>query len=356
MRRVLSLAARGRGTTHPNPMVGAVVVKNGRIVGEGWHRKPGEAHAETLALMEAGSAARGGILFVNLEPCDHTGRTGPCTKAIIDAGILSVIAACRDPHPLVNGKGFQTLRQAGIAVTVGPMEQQAEELNRAFLYYSKEGTPYVTLKLASTLDGRIAAPDGNSKWITGEKARGVVHRLRGQVDAILVGVGTILADDPTLTARGVGRKIQPLRIVLDPNLKTPLNSVVVRENLDDSTHLVISHDVPADRCRPYESKGVKLIRQANTGGFFPWKELAGALIEMGILHVLVEGGGKTAAWILREDAANRIELFLAPRIMGGSGVAVVGDAGVRYLKDTVPLSFSRIRRLGKDVQITADLK
>jgi diaminohydroxyphosphoribosylaminopyrimidine deaminase/5-amino-6-(5-phosphoribosylamino)uracil reductase len=236
------------------------------------------------------------------------------------------------------------------------MEQQAEELNRAFLYYSREGNPYITLKLASTLDGRIAAPDGNSKWITGGKARGAVHRLRGQVDAILVGVGTILADDPTLTARGVDRKLQPLRIVLDPDLKTPLDSTVVKENSGGSTLLVISDVVRADRCKPYETRGVGLIRQATVGGFFTWKGLAGPLIEMGVLHVLVEGGGKTAGWILRENAANRIELFLAPRIIGSSGVAVVGDVGVKFLKDALPLSFSRIRRLGEDIQITADIK
>jgi diaminohydroxyphosphoribosylaminopyrimidine deaminase/5-amino-6-(5-phosphoribosylamino)uracil reductase len=356
MKRTLTLAARGAGTTHPNPMVGAVIVTDGRIVGEGWHRKPGEPHAEALALQEAGSAARGGALFVNLEPCDHTGRTPPCTKAIIDAGIAQVFAACFDPHSLVNGRGFETLREAGVRVTTGSLDREAEELNRAFFHFSREGTPYMTLKLASTLDGRIAAPDGDSKWITGEKARKAVHRLRAQVDAVLVGVGTVIADDPRLTARGVGRKIQPGRIVLDPTLRTPPDSIIVRENTAGSTLLVTGDDVPQDRSKAFEGRGVNLLRLPVEEGTFSWSTLAGSLAEMGILHVLVEGGGRTAAWMLKEGAVNRLELFLASRVLGASGVPVVGDMGVNSLKEAVPLSFHRIRSIGEDVQITADVK
>jgi len=356
MKRALTLAARGAGTTHPNPMVGAVVVADDRIVGEGWHRRPGEPHAEALALAEAGSAARGGALFVNLEPCDHTGRTPPCTRAIIDAGIVDVFAACLDPHSLVDGKGFDTLREACVRVTTGTLSREAEELNRAFFHFSREGTPYVTLKLASTLDGRIAAPDGDSKWITGEKARKAVHRLRAQVDAVLVGVGTVIADDPRLTARGEGRKVQPVRVVLDPTLKTSPGSIIVRENASGSTLLVIGEDVPQDRCKAFEDRGVRLIRLPVENGIIPWSTLAGSLTEMGVLHVLAEGGGRTAAWMLKEGAVNRLELFLAPRILGASGVPVVGDMGVISLKEAACLSFHRIRRVGEDVQITADVK
>jgi len=356
MRRTLTLAARGAGTTHPNPMVGAVVVKDGSIVGEGWHRRPGEPHAEALALKEAGSSAAGGVLFVNLEPCDHTGRTAPCTKAIIDAGIVQVFAACRDPHPLVDGRGFETLRQAGVKVTIGILGREAEELNRAFSHFAREGTPYVTLKLASTLDGRIAAPDGDSKWITGEKARKAVHRLRGQVDAILVGVGTVIADDPSLTARGVGRKVQPLRVVLDPALRTPPGSIIVRENPARSTLMVIGEGVPQDRCKVFEDKGVRLLRLPVERKSFLWSTLAGSLAEMGVLHLLVEGGGKTAAWMLNERAVNRLELFLASRVLGATGVPVIGDMGVACLREATPLTFHRIRRVGEDVQITADVK
>ena len=356
MKRTLTLAARGVGTTHPNPMVGAVVVTDGRIVGEGWHRRPGEPHAEVLALKEAGSAARGGALFVNLEPCDHTGRTPPCTKAIIDAGIAQVFAACLDPYSLVDGKGFKTLRKAGVRVTTGTLGREGEELNRAFFHYSRDGSPYVTLKLASTLDGRIAAPDGDSKWITGEKARRAVHRLRAQVDAVLVGVETVIADDPRLTARGVGRKIQPVRVILDPTLRTPSGSIIVRDNPAGSTLLVIGDDVPQDRCKAFQGRGVRLLRLPAVEGIFPWSTLAGPLAEMGVLHVLVEGGGRTAALMLKEGAVNRLELFLASRILGASGVPVVGDMGVTSLKETALLSFHRIRRIGEDVQITADVK
>jgi diaminohydroxyphosphoribosylaminopyrimidine deaminase/5-amino-6-(5-phosphoribosylamino)uracil reductase len=337
-------------------MVGAVVVNGSNIVGEGWHRRPGEPHAEALALKEAGAGARGGALFVNLEPCDHTGRTAPCTKAIIDADIADVFAASSDPHPLVDGRGLKTLRQAGVRVATGILDQEAKELNRAFFHFVREGTPYVTLKLASTLDGRIAAPDGYSKWITGEKARKAVHRLRGQVDAVLVGVGTVIADDPNLTARGVGREVQPMRVVLDPTLRTSPGSKMVRDNPASSTLMVIGDGVPQDRCKIFEDNGVRLLRLPVEGKSFSWSTLAGSLAEMGVVHVLVEGGGKTAAWMLKEGAVNRLELFLASRILGATGVPVVGDMGVTYLKKATPLSFHRVRRIGEDLQITVDVK
>jgi len=356
MKRALALAARGTGTTHPNPMVGAVVVTDGRIVGEGWHRRQGEPHAEALALREAGPAAYGSSLFVNLEPCDHTGHTSPCTKAIIDAGIAKVFAACRDPHSLVDGRGFKTLREAGIRVNTGILGREAEELNRAFFHFTREGTPYMTLKLASTLDGRIAAPDGDSKWITGEKARKAVQRLRRQVDAVLIGVGTVIADNPRLTVRGSGRKIQPMRVVLDPTLRTPLDSIIVKENPTGTTMLVIGDDVTKDRYQAYADGGVHMLRLPVREGVFSWSILADALTEMGVLHVLVEGGGKTAAWMLKEGAVNRLELFMASKFLGSSGVPVVGDMGVTSLKEATSLLFHRIRRIGEDVQITAEIK
>jgi diaminohydroxyphosphoribosylaminopyrimidine deaminase/5-amino-6-(5-phosphoribosylamino)uracil reductase len=337
-------------------MVGAVVVAGGKVVGEGWHRKPGEPHAEAMALEKAGPAARGGTLFVNLEPCDHTGRTPPCTRAIIDAGIAHVSAACLDPHPLVDGKGFETLRKAGVKVTVGVLGREAEELNRAFIHFSKTGTPYTTIKLASTLDGRIAAPDGDSKWITGKKARRAVHRLRAQVDAVMVGVGTVTADNPMLTARGVGRKIQPWRIVLDPALRTPIDSRILDRDMADSTMLVIGEDITQKRCSLYQEKGVQLLKLPVAEGVVPWKNLAVPLVKMGILHVLVEGGGKTAARLLAGGAVNRLELFLSPRILGASGIPAVGNMGALSLDDASVLSFRRVRRIGEDVQITADLQ
>ena len=240
--RALTLAARGRGTTHPNPMVGAVIVKNGKVVGEGWHRRAGEPHAEVLAIEKAGELARGATLYVNLEPCSHHGRTGPCTEAVIGAGIVKVVSCTEDPHHLVAGKGFRRLRENGVETVVGEGREKALELNRAFFHYVLKGTPFVTLKLASTLDGRIAASDGSSKWITGEKARAAVHKMRSASDAVLVGIGTVLADNPRLTVRSAGRsggmefvkgrRPQPLRVVLDPTLRTPVASWLIQQAQD----------------------------------------------------------------------------------------------------------------------------
>ncbi len=214
----------------------------------------------------------------------------------------------------------------------------------------------MTLKLASTLDGRIAAPDGDSRWITGEKARRAVHRMRGQVDAVLVGVGTVIADNPTLTARDVGRKIQPVRVVLDPDLRTPPDSIIVRENPTGSTLVVIGERVTQDQCKIFEDSGVRLLRLPVEENSFIWNTLGGSLAAMGILHILVEGGGRTAAWMLKEGAVNRLELFLTSRVLGATGIPAVGDMGVTALKEAAQLSFHRIRRVGEDVQITADVK
>ncbi len=356
MKRCLALAARAQGRTHPNPMVGAVVVSEGRIVGEGWHRRAGEPHAEALALRQAGGLARGAALYVNLEPCDHQGRTPPCTGAIIGAGIRRVYAACRDPHPLVNGKGFDRLRQSGIEVTAGILQAEAEELNRAFFHHARTGTPYVTLKLASTLDGRIAAPDGSSRWITGEKSRKTVHRMRSRVDAVLVGVGTVVADNPSLTVRGVGRSRHPLRIVLDPSLRTPEDSRILDEGVMGTLMIVIGENVPLQRSRPFTERGVRILRLPERGGAFSWKDLGTALAEAGLLHVLVEGGGKTAASFLREGAVNRLELFLAGKLLGSSAIPSVGDLGVTSLSEAPVLNLRRCRRVGEDIHLTADVK
>ena len=255
MFRALALASRGSGTTHPNPMVGAVIVQGGKVVGEGWHCRPGEPHAEILAIEKAAGHTGGSTLYVNLEPCAHHGRTGPCADAVIEAGIRRVVVSTEDPHPLVAGKGIHRLREAGVETVVGEGQGKALELNRAFFHYVRTDTPYVTLKLASTLDGRIAASDGSSKWITGEKARASVHQMRSGSDAVLVGVGTVIADDPQLTARRVtrstgrkaARKVQPRRIVLDPGLRTPTASRLVREAGDGRTVLFVSHNMDSVR-------------------------------------------------------------------------------------------------------------
>jgi diaminohydroxyphosphoribosylaminopyrimidine deaminase/5-amino-6-(5-phosphoribosylamino)uracil reductase len=366
MSRALALAARGHGTTHPNPMVGAVIVQGEKVVGEGWHRRPGEPHAEILAIERATGHTRGATLYVNLEPCAHHGRTGPCAEAVIQAGIGKVVVSTEDPHPLVAGKGIHRLREAGVETVVGEGQEKAAELNRAFFHYVQTGTPYVTLKLASTLDGRIAWSDGTSKWITGEKARASVHRMRSGSDAILVGVGTVIADDPRLTVRSTARstgrsivrKVQPHRIVLDPALRTPGESILVKGAADGRTVLVAADDLPGGRYEEMEKLGVRILKTPVVRGRFKWDDLAGKLVDLGVLHLMVEGGSETAAWFIKEDAVNRLELFYAPRFMGSEGIPSVGELGLTNLADSLALSpewlLRSCRRIGDDLRVTAD--
>ncbi|TNF47329.1 bifunctional diaminohydroxyphosphoribosylaminopyrimidine deaminase/5-amino-6-(5-phosphoribosylamino)uracil reductase RibD [bacterium] len=354
MLRALKLAARGAGTTHPNPMVGAVIVKDGKIVGEGWHQQPGEPHAEILAIRDAGEDSRGGHLYLNLEPCSHFGRTPPCVHSIAEAGIIRVVAACGDPNPEVDGKGFQILREEGIEVTVGLLEEKAKELNRAFLYFTKSGFPYVTLKLASTLDGRIATRRGESRWITGETSRKSVHRLRAQADAVLVGVGTVLKDDPQLNVRGKVSGNQPKRVVLDPSLKTPLKARLVEKAADGRTLIVVGKDVSENRLKPYINKGVQLIRLPVKQGHFSWTQLSRSLVTQGVIHIMVEGGGKTAAWFIKEKNTQRFEIYLAAILLGEEGVPSMGSLNVRSLAEAPSFKILRSRRLGEDIHITAD--
>lgn len=356
MARALQLAKRGIGRTHPNPMVGAVVVKKGRVLGEGWHQGPGKPHAEVLALKDAGPSAGGGTLYINLEPCDHYGRTPPCTEAILEAQIARVVVACEDPHHLVKGRGLKRLEKAGIDVKTGIMRDKAEELNRAFLHFARENVPYVTLKWASTLDGRIADASGQSRWITGVAARHVVHRLRAQVDAVLVGVGTVLADDPRLNVRGVRSRRQPLRVILDPGLQTPLDSRLVQEAMDGKTLIVVEESKTKKDRHPFEQKGVNFLALRGSSGFFRWPDLAGALVEQGVLHLLVEGGARTATWFLVQSSVRRVELFLAMKLLGDRGMPSVMDLGITGLEDAHNFEFRRCRSIGCDVHIVADAR
>ena len=351
MARALDLAGRGKGTTHPNPMVGAVLVKDGGVVGEGWHRAPGDPHAEVMAVTQAGSRAEGADLYVNLEPCSHQGRTPPCSDLLVRAGIRTVFASIPDPNPLVNGRGLERLREAGVEVRTGLMAERSRELNRAFLHYAVTGRPYVTLKLATTLDGRIATGRGESRWITGEGARRQVHRLRATCDGILVGVQTAVTDDPELTVRGPGSKVQPKGIVLDPSLRTPLESRLVEGG---RAVIVVAADIPAGRLGPYRERGAVIIRQETADGYFHWRSLAGGLVDEGIIHLLVEGGGRTAAWFLASGAVNRLELFLAPRVLGADAVPCIGPLGLDRLESAPGFEIVRTRRVGGDLRITME--
>ena len=356
MTRALGLARRGVGLTHPNPMVGAVVVREGRIYGEGWHRGPGEPHAEAVALEMAGEAARGSTLYVTLEPCDHHGRTPPCTEAILKAGVVRVEIACEDPHPLVRGKGLRRLRDAGIEVKTGLGRTQAEEINRAFLHFARENVPYVTLKLATTLDGRTADASGNSRWITGERARLAVHRLRSQVDAVLVGAGTVLADDPLLNVRGIRGGGQPLRVVLDPELRISPASRIVGEASDGRTIVFVRRGIAVSKKRFFEERGVRFFTLPVRSGMFGWNDMAACLVDLGVLHLLVEGGAQTATWFLARSAVRRVELFLAMKLLGDTGLPSVMDLHVAGLGNAVSFDLRGCRVVGEDVRITADAR
>lgn len=354
MKRALRLAAKGAGTTHPNPRVGAVLVRGGSVVGEGWHRLPGEPHAEVLAIDRAGIRAEGATLYVNLEPCRHYGRTPPCTGRIIQAGISRLVAGCRDPNPDVNGEGFEILKKAGIEVSEGLLGRESREINRAFFYFVANALPYVTLKTALTLDGRIATSGGESRWITGKESRRAVHRLRSQVDAVLAGVGTVLADDPELTVRTVGHHVQPWRIVLDPSLRTPLTAKVVALGEDGRTIIVVDDNIAEKRGKVFTDLGIRFIRLPATDGLFSWPSLGRRLVEEGIIHLMVEGGGKTGAWFVKEDAVCRIEAFIAPILVGSEGIPSMGSLSLEALGDAPRFDVVRCRRVGSDVRITAD--
>ncbi len=354
MTRAVHLAGKGRGTTHPNPMVGAVLVKEDRIIGEGWHSSPGKPHAEILAIEDAGYKAADSTMYVNLEPCCYFGRTPPCTDAITGAGVKRVVVACLDTNPKVSGKGIEALRSKGVEVVTGVGEARALELNRAYLYFAATGRPYVTLKLASSLDGRIAISSGHSRWITGEVSRRAVHHLRAQVDGILVGAGTVLADDPLLTARDVGAKVQPVRIVLDPALKTPVGAKLVREAEDRKTLLIVGKSVADSVTEPFREHGVRFIKLPLRDGFFSWQDIFGALLENGVIHLLVEGGSRTAAWFVGEGAVRRLEIFFAPSLLGGDAVPSIGDLMLDNLKDAPGFRLVRWRKSGGDLRLVAD--
>jgi diaminohydroxyphosphoribosylaminopyrimidine deaminase / 5-amino-6-(5-phosphoribosylamino)uracil reductase len=320
MRRALSLALRGVALAHPNPIVGAVVVKGSRILGEGLHDYDKRDHAEIVALKRAGKKARGATLYVTLEPCCTIGRTGPCTKAIINAGIKRVVAAMEDPNPAVVGRGFRELRRAGIHVTVGVHEDDARRCNEGFAKWIRMGVPFVTLKTALTLDGQIAARSGSTTWITGEQSRRAVQRLRHQADALLTGIGTVLTDDPRLTDRsGEPRRRPLLRVVLDSDLRLPLHSQLVRSAKKDV--LVFTRQLPdSSRARALVKAGVEICQVPGEWGRL---NLKAALRELGkreILNVLLEGGAELNGAALQAGIVDKMILFYAPRIMGTGGV------------------------------------
>jgi diaminohydroxyphosphoribosylaminopyrimidine deaminase/5-amino-6-(5-phosphoribosylamino)uracil reductase len=315
MRAALALARRGLGNTWPNPSVGCVILSHGAVVGRGWTRPGGRPHAETEALREAGAAARGATAYVTLEPCCHWGRTPPCTEALIEAGVARVVVAMRDPDPRMNGQGLERLTAAGIVVEEGMLAAEAAALNAGFLLRVREGRPLVTLKLATSLDGRIATATGESRWITGPQARRAAHLLRARHDAILVGAGTVLADDPDLTCRlpGVARRAA-LRVVADRRLRTPLAARLVRSARETPTLIATGPGHPEAALAPFRAAGVAILE-----GPLEIGALLAALGARGLTRVLAEGGAGIAAALLRDGLADRLAWFHAPIILGGGG-------------------------------------
>jgi len=347
MRLAVSAARRGLGRTSPNPPVGAVVVRDGRIVGRGYHARAGGPHAEVVALRAAGERARGAVLYTTLEPCDHFGRTPPCSLAILEAGVRAVLVGSRDPNPLVRGRGVARLRRHGVEVVRGVLPDECDRLVAPWVTFITRGRPHVTLKAAVTLDGKIATRQGDARWVSGPEARAWVHRKRNEVDAVLVGAGTARADDPALTARlpeGGGR--DPLRVVLDTKLRLPRRLRLFRQRSAAST-LLAHASTRGRRAWP----GVELLRCRRGRGGVDLSDLLRQLAARGVTHLLVEGGAAVHARFLEEKLVDEVAIFVAPKILGGDGLSLARGRGPARMARALRLESVRVERLGDDILV-----
>ncbi len=357
MRMALRLAMRATGRTSPNPLVGAVVVKDGVVIGRGFHRRAGEPHAEVIALGQAGPAAKGAVLYVTLEPCSHTDkRTPPCTPLVIHSGVKRVVVGMIDPNPRVSGRGLRAIARSGIAVQSGVLGDEAARLNEAFVKHVTTGLPFVTLKIAQTLDGKIATASGESQWITGEEARQEGHRLRSANDAILVGINTVLADDPALTARIPGGR-DPLRVILDSRLRIPLRARVVTERSAARTIVATLRTAPDRKRRQLQDAGVEVVSVRAAAGRVDLKDLLQKLGKRDVMSVLVEGGAEVHAAALRTGVADKAVVFTAPLFMTGrDSLCAVGGASPKRLSQAVRLRDLTCRFVGADLMIEGYLR
>lgn len=354
MHRALELASLAIGRTSPNPVVGAVIVKDGKIVGEGYHQKAGTPHAEVHALRAAGEQAAGAAVYVTLEPCSHFGKTPPCADALIEAGVKRVVIACLDPNPKVAGKGRQKLIDAGIETDLGILEAEALRVNEAFFKYIQTGRPFVAMKTAMTLDGKIASKTGDSRWITSTDAREFVHQLRNTYDAILVGIGTVLQDDPLLNTRlEQVDKRDPVRVIIDSLLEMPADSQIARSARQQRSLVFCSAQASEDKQLILEKAGCEIIRLNHQGNFIPLEEVLDYLGSQGICSLLVEGGGQINASFLEARLADKIYSFIAPKIIGGKEApSPVGGQGLVLMRDAWELSLIEVKRFKKDILIT----
>jgi diaminohydroxyphosphoribosylaminopyrimidine deaminase/5-amino-6-(5-phosphoribosylamino)uracil reductase len=353
MRMAIELAKKAEGMTSPNPLVGAVIVKGGAVAAKGYHAKCGLPHAEVNAIRMAGTKAKGATLYVTLEPCDHFGRTPPCTDAIIESGIIRVVIAMSDPNPVTNGRGIKKLRRHGISVTTGVLEEDASAINKPYIKFITTGMPYVTIKTAETLDGKIATSTGDSKWVSGEDSRRYVHQLRRKSDAVMVGVNTVLKDDPLLKSKAPGRK-QPVRIIVDSGLKTPLSARVFTDAREAPVIIATARD--SSKIKKYEHKGAEVIVAGSKKDRVDLVKLLKILGRRGITNILAEGGGELNAGLLAEGLADRLLFFIAPKIAGGrDAITPVEGLGVARMKDAVMLKNMYIKNFKNDILVEAEV-
>jgi diaminohydroxyphosphoribosylaminopyrimidine deaminase/5-amino-6-(5-phosphoribosylamino)uracil reductase len=359
MSRALALAEQGRSTTLPNPMVGCVLVRDGdEIVGEGWHERAGNDHAEARALAEAGERARGSTAYVTLEPCNHHGNTPPCTQALIAAGVWRVVIASSDPDPRVSGSGIRRLQEAGIAVVEGVLRDEADAQNAAYLRMQRAGRPFVLYKTAMTLDGKIATRSGQSRWITGEGARELVQVWRSRLDAVAVGINTVLLDDPLLTARVSGGR-SPLKVVFDSVARTPPGARLFEPDAEGRAPrvvLFVTEKAPAERVRALADAGAEMVQVSAQRGRALVAEALRELRARGVRSLLLEGGGTLAWSFLEAEAVDRVAWFIGPKLLGGAGATPLGGLGVSGMADALELEAMRTELVGNDLLITGGIR
>lgn len=350
MNIALDLAKERKGYTHPNPTVGAVIVKDGKIIGKGYHYKAGMPHAEREAIKDAKSRGfdiKGSTMFVSLEPCCHYGKTPPCTEAILEEGISKVVVATLDPNPLVAGKGVEILKQKGVEVVLGVLEKQAQKINEDFFIYITQKRPFVHIKVAQTIDGKIATKTGSSKWITSQESRKYAHILRNQATAVLVGSNTAQLDNPSLTVRYIQTERQPIRVLLDSKLKVPLNYNIYSKEAD--TIVITSKEAdPYKKEILSKQSNVKLYTLDTYNGKFKIKDILEILYQNQIVHLLVEGGKEVITSFIKEDFWDKISLFTAPKIVGEDGISSFGSLGVNDINESIKLKVEDFKRFGDD--------
>jgi diaminohydroxyphosphoribosylaminopyrimidine deaminase/5-amino-6-(5-phosphoribosylamino)uracil reductase len=357
MQRALELAVKGVGRTNPNPLVGAVIVKNDKIIAEGYHEAFGGPHAEINALKNATESVKGATMYVTLEPCSHYGKTPPCTEAIIESGITEVVVAAADPNPLVAGRGIKRLEDSGIAVWTGLLEDEAKELNEIFIKFISTGNPFVIMKTAMTIDGKIACKSGKSKWISNEKSRQHVHNLRNRLSGIMVGIGTVLKDDPSLTCRRGEFSRQPIRIIVDSSLKIPLDAKVLTDERPEETIIATTEKLDNQKAENIKSLGAKILYVPSKDGRVDLIKLMELLGKEQIDSILLEGGGELNYSALKAGIVDKVMTFIAPKILGGKDAPTpVEGEGAMDMSQQIELENIKIQMFGDDVMIEGEVK